>query len=164
MRKLILMRHAKSDWSDESLSDHDRPLNPRGRRSAPLVANYLENQGYAPDVILASSAVRVQQTLELMQATWQRKVEVLTETSLYLASPDEISGHVDVLHDSWSTVLVLGHNPGMSALCGALAGVGMELPTAALGVFQTEAETWKHSVRKAEWSLEDSCRPRDLEI
>ncbi|MEM7473874.1 MAG: histidine phosphatase family protein [Planctomycetota bacterium] len=163
MRTLILMRHAKSDWSDSSLADHDRPLNPRGRRAAPRMAQHLSELGIHAEFILASSARRVQQTVELMQESWSSEAEVLTENDLYLASPSEIAKHVDRLHDDWQSVLVVGHNPGMSALCGSLSGGGIEMPTAAVAVFQTEASSWKHAIARANWTLHEYSKPRELE-
>ena len=163
MRKLIFMRHAKSDWADESLADHDRPLNARGRRAAPRMAQHLIDLDVHAELILASSAVRVQETVGLMQEIWCPSVEVLTEPSLYLASPREIAAQVDGLHDSWQTVLVVGHNPGMSAVCGSLAGSGMEMPTAAVAIFESDVESWKHSFKRGSWNLVEFCRPRELE-
>ncbi len=74
-RRLIIMRHAKSDWANANLTDHDRPLNARGRRTAPLMAEHLAAQCVLPEVIVASTAVRVQETLELLLGCWAGKPE-----------------------------------------------------------------------------------------
>lgn len=163
MKKLILMRHAKSDWNDPSLSDHDRPLNKRGRRSAPLMADKIESEGLLPEIVLASSAIRVQETLSLMNGTWACEPEVLTEPSLYLATVAEIMQHVHTLHESWTTAMVIGHNPGMGALVGDLAGSALDFPTAAVAVFEADTESWGNSLKKHEWKLLSFWLPRELE-
>ena len=116
MRTLILMRHAKSDWSSPQQADHERPLNARGRRAALAMADHLIKQAIQVDVILVSSAVRAQQTIELMRGALGQAAVLWTEPSLYLASPQEIAMHIHGLHDSWSRAMVVGHNPGISQL------------------------------------------------
>lgn len=163
MRTLMLMRHAKSDWKQHGLADHDRPLNGRGRRAAPLMGENLKSQGLTVDVILASSALRVQETVQLLQPSWGSQAEVLTEQALYLATPDEIARHVESLSDAWGASMVIGHNPGICALACHLAGEAVEMPTAAVVVLQSEADTWLNSISTAEWRLQGYWRPRELE-
>lgn len=162
MRTLILMRHAKSDWSHAELSDHDRPLNARGLNAAPKMAIKLASEGLEPDVILASSAVRVQQTVSLMQENWSSKAELLTEPSLYLASPETIAKSIEGLHDSWSTALVVGHNPGMLGLVSYLAQADMEMPTAAMAVFTSQADSWLNCISGSHWQLQAFWKPKAL--
>ena len=69
-KKLFLMRHAKSDWADSSLSDMERPLNARGRASAPLMARWIQSHRSIPDVVLCSTAIRTRQTLGLLIENW----------------------------------------------------------------------------------------------
>ena len=96
---LLLMRHAKSDWNNAGLTDKERPLNPRGRASAAIMADWLDRQNLIPDVVLCSSAVRTQQTLELMTEFWNSRMEsnaaiaipqIHIEDSLYLASDSHL--------------------------------------------------------------------------
>ena len=162
MRTLMLMRHAKSDWSSPSLPDHDRTLNARGRAAAPLMAQHLTEQGAKVDVLLASSAVRVQQTLTLLQQQWCAEAVVWTVPELYLASPQEIARHIEGLHDDWPRAMVIGHNPGLSSLASQLAGEFLEMPTAAVAVFTAEQDSWLHAITKGGWHLEAFWRPRDL--
>ncbi len=163
-RTLLLMRHAKSDWKQPGLADHDRPLNARGRRAAPLMAHHLSDQGIRVDVILASTAERVRETIELMQQVWCEEVEVLPQKSLYLASPQEIASQIQSLHDSWQNVMLVGHNPGLSAAASLLAGIGQEMPTAAIAVFQAEIDSWARSFAANVWELKALWRPRELEL
>ena len=163
MRTLILMRHAKSDWKIPGLADHDRPLNARGRRATPLIADQLRGHELRADVILASSALRVQQTLELLQERWSSDAEVFNKEALYLAPPQEIVCHVEELPAEHSTAMVIGHNPGMCALVCHLAGEGIEMPTAAVAVFRTQAESWVSAMADGQWQLDAFWKPRELE-
>ena len=87
MRRLILMRHAKSDWS-HGTSDHDRPLNPRGRGAAEALGNWLRTEGLLPDAVLCSTAARTRETCALLNLPESCAVEHLRQ--LYLAEPSEI--------------------------------------------------------------------------
>ncbi len=162
MISLIIMRHAKSDWSDPNCSDHQRSLNRRGKKAAPVMAEKLQAEGVLPEIILASSAVRVQETLALMSERWNHAFEVLTEDALYLAQPLELRRHIEGLHDSWRTAMVVGHNPGLSALATSMAGTGVELPTAAVALFTSENESWKDAMAAGEWTLTEFWKPREL--
>ena len=160
--RLILMRHAKSDWANHKLSDHDRPLNERGRRSAPLMAKHLANHYLAPQAIVASTAVRVRETLVLMLAEWPYDPEVFFEQSLYLASVETLVSHVRGLHDGWSDALIVGHNPGLTDFVSRLAGRPVEMPTAAVAVATSNEESWTDAVAARSWQLTAHWRPRDL--
>lgn len=141
---LALMRHAKSDWAESGLPDHDRPLNARGRRDAPEMARWLEHHCGVPDVILASTAIRVAETLERMLKHWKHSPLVLRSSGLYLASPQTILEHirneaVDATGCRPQRLLVIGHNPGMEQLVSSLAGVSTTMPTAAVALFECRA-------------------------
>jgi len=142
------MRHAKSDWNDSSLTDKARPLNRRGRASAPIMAKWVLENNLLPDIILCSSAIRTQQTLELMMQYWQSMLhassglvlpEFQLEDSLYLASPELILavafGAPKI--SAKQRVLVLGHNPGMEILASRLRECLTEMPTAAIAVLDS---------------------------
>ena len=110
MRRLILMRHAKSDWNHPELSDHDRPLNKRGRASAKALGAWLRRKGHAPDQVLCSSSQRTGETLLGLKLDPEPQTSFVR--ALYHASPE---GMMDVLRSAQGTcVLVLGHNPGIS--------------------------------------------------
>lgn len=162
MKTLLLMRHAKSDWNQPGLSDHDRPLNDRGRRAAPLMAQKLCASGLQVDIILASSAVRVQETVELLQQHWSPRVEVLTRPTLYLASPQQIMAEVQCLHDSWCSALVVAHNPGLAALVSHLANQELEMPTAAVAVFQFNVDQWSNILMVGAPKLVSLWKPREI--
>jgi len=138
VRSLYLLRHAKSSWDDPALADHDRPLAPRGRRDGKLIAEHLHSEGIEPELVLCSSAVRTQETLELIRSALAGAT-VAVEDELYGASSDELLGRIRAVPDEVASVMVIGHNPGLHQLALVLAASGGErdrlrekFPTAAL--------------------------------
>ena len=119
MKKLILMRHAKSSWSDSDIPDIDRTLGERGRKAANLLGKWLSESGHSPDQVIVSSAARCQETWELVSEGLATSPEVLTEPDLYLASPEQIR---DILRTkaTGKNVLVIAHMPGIGSLARAL--------------------------------------------
>ena len=139
MRELILARHAKSDWGDPRLKDHDRPLNSRGLRDAPRMARYLADAGAAPERLLASTALRARSTAEAYAA--QLGLEVELDAQLYMASPSTL------LQKAAATgaraVMVVAHDPGMSELAWRLSGGGIDhMPTCAVARFVFDVDSW----------------------
>ena len=161
-RRLIVMRHAKSDWANPKLSDHDRPLNDRGLRNAPLMGKHIADSNLTPQVVIASTAVRVRETLAFMLTAWPREPEVFYEQSLYLASLDTLHTHVRGLHDDWGDVLIVGHNPGLTEFVSRLAGQPLEMPTAAVAVFTSDQKSWAKALAAKNWQLAAHWCPRDL--
>ncbi len=141
-KQLILMRHAKSDWGSPDLADHDRPLNKRGRAAAPQMADWLLQQGFVPDRILCSSAVRTQQTAERMLPQWDSDVAVQVNGDLYLASPERILHSICSDAGDAACLMVLAHNPGMQTLVSHLADNYLSFPTAAVAVFELDIDDW----------------------
>lgn len=121
MPRIILIRHAKSDWSFD-LPDHDRPLNARGRRDAPQIGTWLAEHVNSVDAAFVSSAVRTQETWELLCQSWGQNVPMVTESRIYDAPSRVITELIESLPESISTALVVGHNPGLSDALGDLTG------------------------------------------
>src|SRR5215212_9196904 len=119
MRRLFLLRHAKSSWKDRELADHDRPLAPRGRRATKLIAEHLRQQSVVPAVVLCSSARRTLETLERISPALGEEVSVHLERELYAASEQSLLERLRGLEDGVESVLVIGHNPGSSGSCSA---------------------------------------------
>jgi len=120
---LLLMRHAKSSWDDPRLSDHARPLNPRGRAAAAAMRRMMQEAGLAPDLVLVSSARRTLQTLEALEP-WDDTPLVEPMDALYLAGPEQLLTVLRGVAETVRSVLVLGHNPGLHDLALSLAGAG----------------------------------------
>lgn len=112
MKRLILMRHAKSDWSGKALSDFDRELNKRGRESATALGNWLRSESIRPDEVLCSSAARTQETFHRLNL--EGTAQTLFTRDLYLASEDQMLANV--AKAKGNCVLLVGHNPGIGAL------------------------------------------------
>lgn len=168
--RLILMRHAKSDWGHEGWSDHDRPLNQRGRRDTPKMANWIAQNGFQPDLILCSSALRTRQTAELMLEQWADPPAVFVTKRLYLATSQQIFRVVQedsVLPDEDSskiplTVLLLAHNPGLSEAAGWLTRQMVAMPTAALAVMNRNATDWSRPIEPEQMQCVAVMKPKAL--
>lgn len=160
MKQLLLIRHGKSDWDHPGLSDHDRPLNERGRRDAPRVALALLERGVKADLIVSSTAVRAAATAALVADEMGYPREKIIEISdLYLASPQAILRAIQQLDEDTRTVLIFGHNPGMHEAVGLFSN-GEEVqdfPTLAVGRIELAVEFWG----EADW---DSGRLLELLI
>ena len=161
-RRLIIMRHAKSDWANANLTDHDRPLNERGQRAAAQMGRHFLENKLQPCAIVASTATRVRETLALLQSEWPSEPPVFFEQSLYLASPQTLDAHVRGLHDTWTNVLLVGHNPGLSEYVGHCANQAIELATAVVAVLESESASWCQAATTRKWKLSELWRPREL--
>jgi phosphohistidine phosphatase len=149
VKKLYLMRHAKSDWGDPKLEDHERPLNGRGRKGAKLIADHIRATGIAPDVVLCSSAKRAVETLDKLRAALPEGADVKIEPKLYGATSQALLTRIKRLSSRASSVLIVGHDPAMHELILELAARGADLdevrrkfPTAGLAVLEARVNTW----------------------
>jgi len=162
MKTLILMRHAKSSWATAGMADHDRPLNKRGKRAAPVMARWLAAQGHAPDVILCSSSRRTRQTVKLMREAVPALPEPVIEAQLYEADSDDMRSCLARLPADCASAMVVAHEPGMSEMLSRLTGRAYgPYPTAAMAVLELEIEGWSQTP----WltaRLREMVRPRDL--
>ena len=163
-RRLIVMRHAKSDWSSGASSDHARPLNARGRHDAPRVARRLAALGWVPDRTLSSTAERTRETWALMAPELGRFVDVAFLDALYLAGTDALRAALDEVPDELETVLALGHNPGWEEAAAWLTGQHVGLTTANALLLAGEGDSWAEAVgAPGTWRLVEHVRPRDLD-
>ncbi len=121
MRQLLLLRHAKSSWTDPSLDDRDRPLNPRGQRSAAAMRQVMHDIGLAPDIVLVSPSRRTMQTLQALEP-WDDTPLVEPLDALYLASARQLLGVLNDVAMTARSVLLVGHNPGLHELALLLVG------------------------------------------
>ncbi|GAB3053582.1 histidine phosphatase family protein [Intrasporangium mesophilum] len=137
---LILLRHAKSDWSGGE-ADFDRPLAPRGRRQAPEAGVWLARHVDRIDLAVVSAANRTRSTWDLVAAELDAPPETLTEERLYAASDRELLAVVRELPEDAETVVLVGHNPGLEDLAWTLTGEPVALPTSALAVI-TLSRPW----------------------
>lgn len=161
-RRIVVMRHAKSDWDTNAKNDHERPLNKRGRQSAPMVANHLSTLGWQPQHILSSDARRTRETAELLLESWEDGIGVDFTSKLYLAGPSELQFELCVVSDEVETLLVLGHNPGWEGVVYRLTDVGVTMKTATAAMLHSDAcESWSDAF-DADWTLHEIINPREI--
>jgi phosphohistidine phosphatase len=132
-RTLILLRHAKSDWSD-SVPDIDRPLAERGRAQAPLAGRWLAGHADRIDLAVVSPAKRAHETWDIVSAQLEPAPPVRFDVRVYAASAGRLLDVVRDVSDDVRTVLVVGHNPGMEELASLLADEDVIMRTAGIAV------------------------------
>jgi phosphohistidine phosphatase len=150
MRQILLIRHAKSAWDNPDLSDHDRPLAPRGLRDAPQMAQRLKSKSIIPELILSSTATRAKQTGEITALNMGLDSSIIQlSQALYHASHNAILRQIAALSDaSIRTLFLIGHNPGFNDLIEYLGGDIGNLPTAGQFGFNLEINNWSEISRE----------------
>jgi phosphohistidine phosphatase len=162
MKTLLLLRHAKSSWKQPELADHDRPLNKRGKRTAPRMGELLKDEDLIPDLIVCSSAVRAHHTALLVAKACGYVGKIKKTRELYLAEPQAYVEALRQVAEKHARVLVVGHNPGLEMLNEALTGEAMAMPTAALAYVELPLKRWSDLDLITECKLVNVWRPKDL--
>ncbi len=173
MLALTLLRHAKSSWDDQDLSDHERQLSKRGTKAATRIGRHIAEHNLIPDLIICSDAIRARATLALVVVELAAKPPDVTITEdLYLASPAQILETVAANTSDARHILVIGHNPGLHALAlslparandNSMAEIAMKFPTAALAHLTFDVTSWDE-VRPATGHLAHYATPRSLTV
>jgi phosphohistidine phosphatase len=109
MKTPLVLRHAKSSWSDPAVADHERPLNTRGRRDAPRMGAFVREHGLIPDAVISSDAVRARLTAEAVVEAARYGGEILLERRLYMAGPADILSLLRTVGGKAETVMIVGH-------------------------------------------------------
>ncbi len=163
--RLILIRHAKSSWSDPDADDHDRVLNKRGHKSAKAVGGWMAERDYVPETVLCSDAARTRETAALILPQLRPAPKLRLSSALYHAAPDtivELIAQQDV-----KTLAVIGHNPGIGMLANALVDRLPDhprfddYPTCATTVMDFDVGLWR-SIGPRKGRLLDFVVPREL--
>jgi phosphohistidine phosphatase len=167
MKRLYLLRHAKSSWDEPTLVDHERPLAPRGRRAVKVMAKHLRREGIAPQLVLCSSSRRTRQTLTRIAPGLGKSADVQIRSKLYAASAPELLEVLREVPDGVESVMVIGHNPGIQDLALSLARDGPQItrvrgkfPTAALATLEFRAAWRELAPGSAE--LVSFVKPKEL--
>lgn len=142
MKTVLVLRHAKSSWAEPGLSDFDRPLKKRGLADAPAVGEYLRAHDLVPDLIVTSPAQRARQTVALVADGAGYGGEIVVADEFYPGDPEDYVARLRLLDDAYETVMVVGHNPGLSELVTDLTGQMPDLPTAALASISLSVDRW----------------------
>ena len=160
---LLLMRHAKSCWSDGSLSDHERPLNERGEKAAVAVGNTLVARGYAPDIIWSSDATRTRQTAMRLIRAIPGAQEVHYNSDFYHAGVETVLSVCGKQIEPDGKLMLLGHNPGWAALHEYFTGQYHDYPTGACTVLTRGDNSDGDWLDSASWRMIDLILPRQLQ-
>lgn len=163
MKKLVIIRHAKSDWEDTTLDDYDRPLNKRGLDDAPFIGKFLHEKGLAPDLILSSPATRAVQTAEFIAKEVAYEKIICPNQYIYEAFVNTLQDIVSFIHDDNETVFLVGHNPGVSALAYMLCGLKESVPTCATVEIDFDCNSWM-DVSKENSTLISYDYPKKIKI
>ena len=145
MKQLILVRHAKSSWSDFSIADFDRPLNDRGKRDAPMMAQRLLDKKIAIDLFIASPAKRAKKTAEAFVKTYGlSKESIHFIDALYLAEPAVFYEVISSVSDKHNTIAIFSHNNGITDFANQLTSARIdEIPTCGIFAVTAEIKHWK---------------------
>ncbi len=171
MIRVLLLRHAKSDWSDAGLGDRDRPLSKRGRESAPVVARHMREKGWIPDLVLSSPSTRTRQTVGLVLDRLGTSPNIIFDEALYdFGSGERLLASIKEHGGNSPTLMVVAHNPAIERLALMLAGNGdaellaamqRKFPTAALAIIDFEAKAWS-SIKPGKGTLSAFITPKGL--
>jgi phosphohistidine phosphatase len=148
MKKLYLVRHAKSSWDNVEMDDFDRPLNERGEKDAPLMAKLLEHRDVVPGRMITSPANRALSTCRAFAKVFDfEKKKIISEKKLYHAGPDTILKVLSSLPEhkgKEDVVLLFGHNPGITEFANDLLNISIDnIPTCGVVAASLNIDSWK---------------------
>ena len=160
VKTLLLLRHAKSSWDDTSLSDFERPLNPRGMQTAPFIGELIAEKGWQPDAILSSPALRAEQTALLAKEAARLTTEIRFDEKIYEACQFQLLEVLKGFSSPAGTILLVGHNPGMEGLLSLLTGEMHSIPTAALIKVSLNIDSWDQ-IERGSGKVEEFIKPKE---
>ena len=145
MKKLFLIRHAKSDWSNPLLKDFDRGLNARGLKDAPFMGKLLKDKNIIPDLIISSPALRTKLTIEILLKEMTLEQEIIYDESIYEAPFLNLKKVVDMIDDQFNIVFLVGHNPGLCDFVNSLCNESFEnIPTCGIVELDFNTNFWSN--------------------
>ena len=160
MKTLYVLRHAKSSWENNDLADFDRPLNDRGKSAAPFIGEVMKTNGFTPEIILSSPAVRARETARLVKESAGLYAEIKHNERIYEARPQTLQNIAASIDDRFGSAMIVGHNPGMEGFVRLLTGKLEPMPTAALAVIDLDISGWEQIAGKT-GELRKIIRPKD---
>jgi phosphohistidine phosphatase len=171
MRRLILLRHAKSDWSRPGERDRDRVLAKRGREAAPRMGAYMASHGLRPDLVLCSTAARTRETWDLVAPAFDDPPPVTYDERIYANNPNVLLDLVKGTKPDVHVLMLVGHNPSIQVLADVLSASGHgdarqqlreKFPTAGLAVIDFPVDDWSR-VHPRSGRLDRMVTPGSLE-
>jgi len=163
LKTLLLIRHAKSSWSEPALPDRERPLTGRGRRAARKMGRRLAKRALLPDLILASPAVRAVKTARLLarRLHYPRR-HILIHEGLYACTPEDLLRTVHGLDDGLQLVMLIGHNPAIEAFAHRLCSHITRMPTCAVARLAFDTHSWANVGKAALLEMQFDCPKRNV--
>ena len=143
MKKLFIIRHAKSSWKDMSLDDYERPLNKRGKANAPFMGKVLKDKGILPDLIVSSPALRAKTTAAHIAKEISYSNAILFKEEIYEADADTLHKILISMDDEDNTVFIFGHNPGLNSLAYEYLNFSQNIPTCGIIEIEFDCKKWK---------------------
>lgn len=144
MKEIFIIRHAKSSWDHIGLTDKERPLNKRGERDAPLMAQYLSDKGLKPQVLITSPAVRASATADRFKKVLGSEVRIEIESDLYHGYKSDFLHAIHNLDEQWTSVALFGHNPTITELANLCSSMYIDnVPTCGVLQIQQQIPDWK---------------------
>jgi len=171
MKRLAILRHAKSSWDDPGLDDFNRPLNERGWKTAHRLGRELKDRGIRFDLVLSSSSARTRETIDGVQKHYSFDGPIRFEQELYLASEETLLEMIRSLEDDVKAPLIVGHNPGLERLIAELTRddrnglrrrVVGKFPTGALAVLDLPAKSWS-KIERGTGEIVELILPKELD-
>lgn len=162
MKTVLLMRHAKSSWDESGLADHDRSLNKRGKKDAPLMGKFLADLDLIPDMIMSSTAKRARLTVDGFLEACPFEGEVVYTRELYHAGVEDYLELIQGLPENAGCVMLVGHNPGMEYFLEIVCEENEHIPTAAIAHILFEVNRWPDIDSDSFGVMENLWRPKEL--
>ena len=163
-RRLIMLRHAKSAWNTNAPTDHDRPLNKRGRRDAPRIGAKIRELGWSPERVISSDSQRTRETWDRMKDEFE-PCDVTFTRRLYHESTAAVLEVLAEVPDSVATVMLIGHNPGWETAIAYLTGKNHRITTCNAALMTLPIVTWSRASEvtgKGKWTMHHLLRPKEL--
>ena len=161
-KTLLILRHAKSSWDFPELSDHDRPLNNRGKRDAPRIGTKLLKEGLIPQLIISSPAARAYSTAEKVAKACSYDGEIIVNSSLYGSGYSEYLNALQIQNDRYGIIMIVGHNPYSEQLLEVLTGKMITMPTCTVACVKLRIRNWKEVNTRTKGELVSIWRPKEL--
>lgn len=142
MKKLYIIRHAKSSWKDTSLDDFERPLNKRGEKNSKFMGEFLKDKKIMPDVILSSRAFRAKETAKNIAKKIHYTKEIIFDENMYEANVQTLLNRIETIDNKLKSVFVIGHNPGLNMLVTKLVALHENIPTCGIVAIEFSCDNW----------------------
>jgi phosphohistidine phosphatase len=163
VKRLLLMRHAKSSWGQAGLTDFERPLKPRGEEASLLMGRMLQLNDLTPAHILSSTAERAQATARLILTQFSPEPSLQLTDELYHASPRTLVSCLRETGDRYDSLLLIAHNPGLEELIYQWTSEYVAFPTAAIALFEWPVERWSQVELNTSIACDQLWKPKELD-